>query len=185
MLWKCYMKYASKLGKLISGHRTGKHQFSFQSQRKTMPKNVQTAPQLHSFHMLAKYYWKFSKLGFKSMWIENSQMFKLDLEKAEEPEIKLPISARSQKKQENSRNKQTIQNVCFIDYLKAFDCVDHNKLWKILQEMGIFYHFTCLLWNLYAGQEATFRTGKGTVDWCHIEKEVRQGCILSPCLFNL
>ena len=102
-----------------------------------MPKNVQTAPQLHSFHMLAKYYWKFSKLGFKSMWIENSQMFKLDLEKAEEPEIKLPISARSQKKQENSRNKQTIQNGCFIDYLKAFDCVDHNKLWKILQEMGL------------------------------------------------
>ena len=103
MLWKCYMKYASKLGKLISGHRTGKRQFSFQSQRKTMPKNVQTAPQLHSFHMLGKYYWKFSKLGFNSMWIENSQMFKLDLEKAEEPEIKLPTFAGCWKKQGSSR----------------------------------------------------------------------------------
>ena len=74
---------------------------------------------------------------------------------------------------------------CFIDYAKAFNCVDHNKLWKILKEMGLLDHLTCLLRNVYAGQEATVRTGHGTTDWFQIGKEVRQGCILSPCLFNL
>ena len=74
---------------------------------------------------------------------------------------------------------------CFIDYAKAFDCVDHNKLWKILQEMGIPDHLTCLLRNLYAGQEATVRTGHGTTDWFQIGKGVCQGCILLPCLFFL
>ena len=73
---------------------------------------------------------------------------------------------------------------CFIDYAKGFDCVDHNKLWNILKEMGIPDHLTCLLRNLYAGQEATVRTGHRTTDWFQIEKGVRQGCILSPCLFN-
>ena len=72
-----------------------------------------------------------------------------------------------------------------MDYAKAFDCVDHNKLWKILKEMGIPDHLTCLLRNLYAGQEATVRTGHGTTDWFQIGKGVRQGCIFSPCLFNL
>ena len=74
---------------------------------------------------------------------------------------------------------------CFIDYAKAFDCVDQNKLWKILEEMGIPDHLTCLLRNLYAGQKATVRTGHGTTDWFQIGKGVRQDCILSPCLFNL
>ena len=74
---------------------------------------------------------------------------------------------------------------CFIDYAKAFDCVDHHKLWKILKEMGIPDHLICLLRNLYAGQEATVRTRHGTADWFQIGKGVRQGCILSPCLFNL
>ena len=74
---------------------------------------------------------------------------------------------------------------CFIDYTKAFDCVDHNKLWKILKEMGILDYLTCLLRNLYARQEATVRTGHGTTDWFQIGKGVCQGCILSPCLFNL
>ena len=73
----------------------------------------------------------------------------------------------------------------FIVYAKAFDCLDHNKLWKILQDMGIPDHLTCLLRNLYAGQEATVRTGHGTTDWFQIGKGVHQGCILSPCLFNL
>ena len=74
---------------------------------------------------------------------------------------------------------------CFIDYAKAFDCVDHNTLWKILKEMGILDHLTCLLRNLYAGQEATVRTGHGTTDWFQIGKGVCQGCILSPCLSHL
>ena len=74
---------------------------------------------------------------------------------------------------------------CFIDYTKAFDCVDHNKMWKILKEIGISDHLTCLLRYLYAGQEATVRNGHGTTDWFQIEKGVRQGCILLPCLFNL
>ena len=74
---------------------------------------------------------------------------------------------------------------CFLDYAKAFECVDHNTLWKILKEMGIPDHLTCLLRNLYAGQEATFRTGHGTTDCFQIGKWIRQGCILSPCLFNL
>ena len=77
------------------------------------------------------------------------------------------------------------KNICFIDYAKAFDCVDHNKLWKILKEMGIPDHLTCLLRNLYAGQEATVRSGHGTTDRFQIGKEGCRGCILSPCLFNL
>ena len=109
-------------------------------------------------------------------------MFKLVLEKAEEPEIKLPTSAESWKKQESSRKNIYF---CFIDYSKAFDCVDHNKLWKILKEMGIPDHLTCLLRSLYAGQEAAVRTGHGTTHWFQIGKRVRQGCILSPSLFNL
>ena len=86
---------------------------------------------------------------------------------------------------EKAREFQKNLYFCFIDYAKAFDCVDHNKLWKILKEMGIPDHQTCLLRNLYAGQETTVRTGHGTTHWFQIGKEVRQGCILSPCLFNL
>ena len=109
-------------------------------------------------------------------------MFKLDLEKAEEPEIKLPISTGSSKKQESSRKKIYF---CFIDYAKAFDCVDHNKLWKILKEMRTPDHLTCLLRNLYESQEATVKTGHGTTDCFQIGKGVCQRCISSPCLFNL
>ena len=86
---------------------------------------------------------------------------------------------------EKAREFQKNIAFCFIDYAKAFDCVDHNKLWKILKEMGIPGHLTCLLRNLYAGQEAIVRTGHGTTDCFQIGKEVRQGCVLSPCLFNL
>ena len=85
---------------------------------------------------------------------------------------------------EKAREFQKNIYFCFIDYAKAFDCVAHNKLWKILKEMGIPDHLICLLTNLYAGQEATVRTGHGTTDWFQIGKGVRQGCILSPCLFN-
>ena len=86
---------------------------------------------------------------------------------------------------EKAREFQKNIYFCFIDYAKAFDCVDHKKLWKILKEMGIPDHLTCLLRNLYAGQEATVGTGHGTTDWFQIGKGVCQGYILSPCLFNL
>ena len=109
-------------------------------------------------------------------------MFKLVLEKAEEPEIKFPTSAESSK---NAREFQKNFYFCFIDYAKAFDCMDHNKLWTILKVMEIPDHLTCLLRNLYAGQEATVRTGHGTTDWFQIGKGVLQGCILSPLHFGL
>ena len=109
-------------------------------------------------------------------------MFKLVLEKAEEPEIKI---AKICWINEKAREFQKNIYFWFIDCAKAFDCVDHNKLWKILQDMGIPDHLTCLLRNLYAGQEATVRSGHGTTDWFQIGKGARQGCILSPCLFNL
>ena len=112
----------------------------------------------------------------------NFLIFKLDSEKAEESEIKLPTPAGSCKKQESSRKNIYF---CFLDYAKAFDCVDPNKLRKILKEMGIPDHLTCLLRNLYGCQEAIVRTGHGTTDWFQIGKGVHQGCILSPCLFNL
>ena len=111
----------------------------------------------------------------------NFQMFKLELEKAEEPEIKLPTSAGSWKKQESSR-KTSIS--ALLTMPKPLT-VRYNKLWKILKEMGIPDHLTCLLRNLYACQEATVRTGHGKTDWFQIGKGVHQGCILSPCLFNL
>ena len=108
-------------------------------------------------------------------------MFKLVLEKAKEPDQIANIRWIMEKAREFQKNIY----FCFIDYAKVFDCVDHNKLWKILQEMGIPDHLTWLLRTLYAGQEATVRTGHGTVNWFQIGKGVRQGYILSPCLFNL
>ena len=109
-------------------------------------------------------------------------MFKLDLEKAEEQRDKI---ANIHWIIEKAREFQKSIYFCLIDSAKAFDCAEHNKEWKILKEMGIPDHLTCLLRNLYAGQEATVRTGHGTMDWFHIRKGVRQGCMLSPCLFNL
>ena len=118
-------------------------------------------------------------------------MFKLDLENSEKPEIRLPTSteliiANIQHSLIIEKAREFQKNIyfCFIDYTKDFDCVDHNKLWEILKEVGIPDHLTCLLRNLYAGQEATVRTGHRTMDWFKIGKGVHQGCILSPCLFN-
>ena len=102
-------------------------------------------------------------------------MFKLDLEKAEESEIKLPTLVGLLKKQESSRKSIYL---CFINYAKAFDCVDYSKLWKILQKMGIPDHHTCLLRNLYAGQEVIVITWYGTTNWFQIWKGVHQGCVL-------
>ena len=130
MLLQCLTQYASKLGKLSSGRKTGKGQFSFQSQRRATPKNVQTTTQLHSTHTLARQCSKFSKSGFNSTWTVNFQRFKLDLEKAEEPEVKMPTSIGSFKAREFQKNIY----FCFNDYAKAFDCVHHNKLWKILRD---------------------------------------------------
>ena len=108
-------------------------------------------------------------------------MVKLDFEKAEEPEIKLPISPGSQKKKENSRKTSTAASLTMLKSLTIWITTN----WKILKETGIPDHLTCLLRNLYAGQEATARTGNGTTDWFQIGKGVCQGCVLSPCLFNL
>ena len=112
----------------------------------------------------------------------NFQVFKLVLEKPEEPEIKLPASTGSLKKA-----KEFQRNIyfCFTDYANVFDCVDHNKLWKILKEVEIPDHLTCLLRNLYAGQEATIRARYRATNWFQTGKGVHQGSILSPCLFNL
>ena len=111
----------------------------------------------------------------------NFQMFKLDLKGRNTRDQISNIHWITGKAIEFQKNIY----LCFIDYAKAFDCVDHNKLWKILQEMGIPDYLTCLLRKLYAGQEATVRTGHGATDWLQIGKGVCQGCILSSCLFNL
>ena len=120
------------------------------------------------------------------MWTGNFQMFKQHLEKAEEPEIKLPTSVRSMKKQESSRKTLTSAQkntyFCFIDYAKTFDCVDPNKLLKIIKEMGIQDHMTCFLRNW---TDLPLRTEHGTTDWFQIGKGVLQGCKLSSCLLNL
>ena len=111
----------------------------------------------------------------------NFQMFKLNLEKAEEQRSNCQHAWIIEKAREFQKNIY----FCFIDFVKAFDCVNHNKLWKILQVMGIPDYLTCLLRNLYAGQEATVRTGHETMDWFQIGKGVHQGCMLSPRLLNL
>ena len=121
---------------------------------------------------------KSSKQGFSSPWTMNFHMFKLHFEKAEEPEIKLPTSIRSSKKQENSRKTSALLTMP----KPLTEWITTN--WKILQEMGTPDHLTCLLRNLYAGQEITVRTRYGTMDWFQIGKGVCKGSILSPCLFN-
>ena len=177
MLLKCCTQYASKFGKLSSGHRTGKGQFSLQSQRKAMPKNVQTTTPLCLFHMLAKLCSKFSKLCFSILPDHQAGFRKGKGTKKQNATFCWII--------EKAREFQENVYFCFIDYAEAFDCVNHNKIWKILEETGIPKHLTCLLQNLYAGQEATVRTRHGTTNWFQIGGGVLQGCILSPCLFNL
>ena len=164
MLWKCYTQYASKFGKLSSGHRTGKVKFSFQSQRKAMPKNAQTTAQLHSSHMLLKYEPWTSRC---SSWIYKSRGTRYQI-------------ANSHWIIKNAREFQKNIYFCFIDYAKAFDYMDHNKLWKIFQEMGIPVHLTCLLRNVYAGQEATVRTGHGTKDGSKLGKEYLKALYCYP-----
>ena len=154
MLLKCCMQYASKFGKLSSGHKTGKGQFSLQSQRKAMPKNVQTTTPLCLFHMLAKLCSKFSKLGFSILPDHQAGFRKGKGTKKQNATFCWII--------EKAREFQKNIYFCFIDYTTAFDCVDHNKLWKILQEMGMSDLITCHLGNLYAGQEATVQNWEGS-----------------------
>ena len=130
MLWKCCTQYASTFGKLSSGHRTGKGQFSFQSQRKAMPKNVQTTAQLHSSHTLVELCSQFSKPGYNRTWIMNFQMYKLDFKKAEEPEIKLLTSAESWKKQESSRKTSISALLTMPKPLTVWITKNCGKFWK-------------------------------------------------------
>ena len=177
MLWKCCTQYASKFGKLSSGHRTGKGQFSFQSQRKAMPKECSNYCRIALISHT-------SKVMLKILQVRLQQYVNWEL-----PDVQAGFrKGRGTRDQianirwfiEKAREFQKTIYFCFIDCAKAFDCVYHSKLWKILQEMGI--HLTCLLRNLL--QEATVRIGHGTTDWFQIGKGVHQGCILSPCLFN-
>ena len=130
MLWKCCTQYASKFGKLISGPRTEKGQFPFQSQREAMPKNAWTTTQLHSSQMLVKWCLKFSKSGFSNTWTVNSLMFKLVLEKAEKPEIQLPASAGSSKKQDSSRKTAISALLTRPKPLTMWITINCGKLWK-------------------------------------------------------
>ena len=180
MLWKCCTQYASKFGKLSSVHRTVKSQLSFQSQRRANAKEC-------SNYCTVALISHASKVMLKILQARLQQYANREL-----PDVQAGFrKGRGTRDQianirciiEKATEFQKNINFCFIDYAKAFDCVDHNKLWKILQAMGIPDHLTCLLRNLYAGQEATVRTGHGTTDWFQIGKGVRQGCILSLCLF--
>ena len=130
MPWKCCTQYASKYGKISSGNRTGKGQCSFQSPKKRMAKNVQITAQLHSCHMLANWCSKSSKPGFSNTWTVNSLMFKLVLEKAEKPEIRLPTSAGSWKKQESSRKRSTSALLTIPKTLTVCITINIGKFWK-------------------------------------------------------
>ena len=182
ILIKCCTQYASKFGKLGSGYRTGKGQFSSQSQRRAVPKNVQTTTKLYSSCTL-------SKVMLKILQARLQQYVNHEL-----PDVQAGFrKCRGTRDQianicwiiEKAKEFQKNIYFCFIDYAKAFDCVDHNRLLKILQYMGISDYLTCLLRNLYAAEEATVRTGHRTTDWFQTGTGVCQGCILSPCLFRL
>ena len=141
-----------------------------------MPKDVQTTAQLYLSHTLAKYCSEFSKSGFNSELPDVQVGFRKDRGTRDQIANICWII-------EKARELQ--KKICFIDYAKAIDYLNHNKMWKIFIEMGIPDCLTCLLRSLYAGQEATVRTGHGTTDWFQTGKGVCQGCILSLCLFNL
>ena len=177
---RCCIKYVCTSGRPSSGHRTAKGQSSSQFPRRVVLKNVLIIKQLHSSPMLVRSFLKSCILGLSIMGTNNFQMFNLDLEKVEEPEIKLPTLL-------NHKESQGIPK----KHLPLFQRVHQslwlcrNKLWKALKEMGVSDHLTYLLRNLYVGQEATVRTLHETTDWFNIEKGVHQICLLSLCLFSL
>ena len=180
MLLKCWTQYVSKFGKLSSGHKTGKCQFSFQSQRRAVkehPNYCTVALVSHTGKAVLRIFparlrqyvnWGLPDIlaGFRKGRGTRNQIASI-----------LWILEKTREFQKNI-------DFYFIDYTKAFDCVGHNKPWKILKQMGIPEHLTCLLRKLYAGQEATARTGHGTTDWFKTGKGVWKGYILSSCLFN-
>ena len=158
---------------------TGKGQFSFQSQRKAIPKNVQTTTLIsHTTKVMLNI------LQARLQQYMNCEIPDVQAGFRKGREIRDQI-ANIHWITEKAREFQKNIYFCFIDYTKAFDCVDNNKLWNILKEMGIADHLTCLLRNLHTDQEATVRTGCGTSDWSQIGKGVHQDCILSPWLFKL
>ena len=180
MLWTCCTQYASKFGKLSSGHRTGKVFIP-------VPKkgNAKECSNYRTIALISHV----SKVTLKILQDRPQQYVNREL-----PDVQAGFRKGKGTRDEianihwiieKARQCQKKIYFCFIDYTKAFDCVDHNKLWKILREMGVPDHLTCLLRNLYAGQEATVRTGHGTTDWFQVGKGVCQGCTLSPWLFNL
>ena len=183
MLLKCCTQHASRFGKLSSGHRTGKGHSSFHSS----PKERQSKECLN--YRTVALISQASKVILKILQARLQQYVNREL-----PNVQAGFTkGRGTRDQianirwitEKAREFQKNIYFCFIDYANAFDSVDHNKLWKILKEMETPDHLTCLLRNLYAGQEATVRIGYGITDWLQIGKGVRQGCILSPCFFKL
>ena len=181
MLWKFCAQYVSKFGKLSSGHRTGKGQFI------PIPKkgNAKECTNYCTIALISHA----SKVILKILQARLQQYVNREIPDVQAA-FRKGIGTRDQIANihwniDKAGEFQKNIYFCFIDYAKAFDCVDHNKLWKILKGLGIPDHLTYLLRNLYTGQEATVRTGHGTIDWFQIGKGVCQGCILSPCLYNL
>ena len=180
MLWKCYTQYASKFEKLSSGHRTGKDQYSFQSKERQCQRMLELLHIALISHA--------SKVMLKTLQAR-LQKYKNHELLAVQAGFRKGSGTRDlncQHPLDHLKSKRVPDKHLFLLYwLCQSLCVDHNKLWKILQEMGIPDHLTCLLRNLYRGQEATVRTGHGVTDWFQIRKGVRQDYILLPCLFNL
>ena len=196
MLLKCCTQYVSKFGKLNSGHRTGKDQFSFQSPKKAIPKNAQTTAQLHSSHtQRVKHSWATKHTACASNVTLDIHQARLQQDVNREfPDVQAGF-----RKGRGTRDQ--IANICWvIEKAREFQKKTSTSAlltmpkpltvwittnWNILQEMGIADHLTCLLRNLYAGQEAAVRTRHGTTDWFQIGEGIHQGCIVPCCLFNL
>ena len=188
MLWKCCAKYASKFGKLSSGHRTGKGSFH-SNPKKSQCQKMYKLPHNCTHLTYSKIHLTYRKIMLKILQARLQSYINQEL-----PDVQAGFTkGRGTRVQIANicwiigKAKEFQKNIyfCFINYAKAFDCVDQNKLWKILKERGIPDHLTCLLRNLYADQEATVWTRHRTKDWFQIGKGVCQGYILSPCLFNL
>ena len=181
MLWKCCTQYASKFGNSAVATRLEKVSF-YSNRKETQGQRTLKLCKIALISHTSKVILKILQARFQQYMNHEIPDVQAGFRKGKRNQI-----SNCQHPLNNWKRKRIPEThlLLLIDYAKAFDCVDHNKLWEILKEMGIPNHLTCLLRNLYAGQEATVRTGHGTTDWFHIGKGVRPGCILSPCLFNL